>query len=310
MAKLSFQDIVTACNRINGYINKTKIISFDSIDKKLNNKILFKLENLQKTGSFKARGAFNHLLCLKEQNILPEKIVAVTSGNHGTAIAYICSILKIKALIYTSKVTSNFKINAMRNFGAEVVITEKRSQANFLAEEKIKEGYHFIHPSADDLVICGQGTILIETIEQYGEEFDSVFAPCGGGGLVSGIYIASKGYKNIKVFGVEPEIANDAKISVDSGKIFAFSESPNTIADGARTLAITENTFQYLKEISDIITVSEGEISYWTEQLNNLSQEKNIEPTAAMAMAGCAKWIEQNKIKNQKILVVLSGGNV
>lgn len=309
MNNLSFKDIAKARNRIADYICKTNIVSNSSLNKELNNQIFFKLENLQKTGSFKARGAFNHLLNLKEQGKLPKKVVAVTSGNHGSAVSYICAKLGIESLIYTSNITPNFKIKAMRNFGAQVIITQKRSQANQLAEEKVKEGYHFIHPSSDDFVITGQGTMFLESVEQEGE-FDSVFAACGGGGLVSGIYIASQENPGqTKVFAVEPDLANDALLSVKNNKIFSFKESPATIADGARTLAISENTFSYLKQIDDILSVSEEEINIWTKKLNNIL-ETNIEPTAAMSMAGCNKWILDNDIKDEKILVVISGGNI
>jgi threonine dehydratase len=309
MNNLSFQDIVKARDRISDHINQTKIVSSHTLNKELNNKIFFKLENLQKTGSFKARGAFNHLLILKEQGLLPSKVVAVTSGNHGTAVSYICAKLGIESLIYTSNITPDFKIKAMKNFGAQIVITQKRSEANQLAEEKVKEGYHFIHPSSDDLVIAGQGTLFLESVEQVGE-FDSAFAACGGGGLVSGIYIASQKYPSkTKIFAVEPDLANDALLSVKNNKIFSFKDSPQTIADGARTLAISENTFGYLKQINAILSVSEEEINHWTNRLNDILESK-IEPTAAMSMAGCKKWISDNDIKDEKILVVISGGNI
>lgn len=305
---LSLTDVLEARNRISKYIEKTKIISDEGINKRLHNKIFFKLDNLQKTGSFKIRGAFNHLLSLQEKGILPKKVVAVTSGNHGKALAYICKELKIEALIYTPKITPKSKIDAIESLGAKVVITEKRAEANKLSEEKIKEGYHYIHPSADNLVIAGQGSIFLESLEEI-EKIDTVFVPCGGGGLVSGIYLASQQCENKpKIFAVEPEVANDAYISVENNKIFAFTESPKTIADGARTLAISENTFQYLKKIDGIITVGEDKIISWTKELN-IILEGIIEPTSAMSMAGCEKWINENNIKNQNILIIISGGN-
>jgi threonine dehydratase len=305
---VTFNDILQAKNRISEYVNQTRIISDPSLNNKLRNNIFFKLENLQKSGSFKVRGAFNHLLYLKENNKLPKKVVVVTSGNHGIATAYICNKLGIELLIYTSKITSKYKIETMTRFGANVIVTDKRSQANILAESKIKDDYHFIHPSSDDLVIAGQGTVLLESIQQECE-FDSVFAACGGGGLVSGIYLASQGcVKKPRVFAVEPQNANDAWLSVQNNEIFSFKDSPNTIADGARTLSVSPKIFQYLKRIDDIITVSENDILSWSQDLNKILK-MNIEPTAAMAMAGCCKWIEKNDIKGENILVILSGGN-
>ncbi len=305
---LLLTDILESYKRISKHILKTKITFDEDLNKRLNNNIFFKLDNLQKTGSFKVRGAFNHLLSLEEKGNLPKKVVVVTSGNHGIAVSYICQKLGINCLVYVSKNTPKSKINAIKNYGAEVIITEKRSQANQLAEDKIKEGYHFIHPSADDLVIAGQGSIFLESLEEI-DRIDTVFAPCGGGGLISGIYLASQNAKNKpKIFAVEPEIANDAYLSVKNNKIFAFDESPKTIADGVRTLAIKENTFQYLKKIDGIITVSEEKIESWTYELNKILEGK-IEPTSACSMAGCEKWIKENNIKNQNILIIISGGN-
>lgn len=308
VTNLSKTDIIAAYKRISGFVTNTKVVSDEIINKKLGNQIFFKLDNLQKTGSFKARGAFNHLLSLKEQQKLPKKVVVVTSGNHGIAVSYICKEFRLECLIYTSKITPKSKIAAMEANGAQIIVTEKRSQANKLAQDKVSDGYHFIHPSADDMVIAGQGSVFLEVLEEM-EEIDAVFAPCGGGGLVSGIYLASQTAQNKpKIFAVEPESGNDSYLSVKNGKIFTFDESPNTIADGARTLAISENTFQYLKKISGILTVNEQKIENWTKELNKTLEGK-IEPTAACAIAGCEKWITENNIKDQNILVVISGRN-
>ncbi len=305
---LSCKDVINAKNRISDFIINTDLVSNEALNKELNNKIFFKLDNLQKTGSFKIRGALNHLLLLKEQGEMPKKVVVVTSGNHGAAVAYACKKFNIECLIYTSKITPIFKINNMKKFGAEIVITQKRKEANKLAAEKIKEGYHFIHPSSGDDVIAGQGTIFIEAIEKE-EEFDAVFVPCGGGGLVSGIYLASETCKKKpEIFAIEPSSANDAQISIKNNDIFIFDDSPKTIADGARSLCVSENTFKYLKNIAGIIDVAENDIVYWQKRVNNLLNQ-NIEPTSALSMAGCFKWIKENNVKNKSILVIISGGN-
>src|SRR5690606_15817128 len=173
----------------------------------------------------KARGALNHLLYLKEQNRLPQKVVAVSSGNHAQAVAYACKILNIPALVYTSKITSSLKIQATRTYGAEVIITEKRKEANELALSKIKEGYHLLHPYDDDLVIAGQATTCLEALEEINDEIDAIFSPCGGGGLPSGTYLSAKQLKNKpQIFACEPLIANDAAISLKTGKIYSFEE--------------------------------------------------------------------------------------
>ncbi|MDA9231184.1 pyridoxal-phosphate dependent enzyme [Rickettsiales bacterium] len=305
---LSFEDIIQAKNRISNHILKTELFVNDDLNKEFDNQIFFKLDNRQKTGSFKIRGALNHILMLKEQGRMPKKIAVVTSGNHGAAVAYACQKFNIECLIYTSKITPISKINNMKKFGAEVIITNKRQEANKLAAKKIEEGYEFIHPSSGDSVIAGQGTIFLEDLNSD-QKFDAVFAPCGGGGLVSGIYVASKICQNQpEIFAVEPEIANDAQISLKDNDIFVFKDSPKTIADGARSLCISDNTFKYLKNIAGIIDVSENNIIYWQKRVGNLLNQ-DIEPTSALSMAGCVKWIKENNIKNKSIFVVISGGN-
>jgi len=306
---LSFDDIALAGKRINGNIVNTPIITSDFLNEKLKSQIFFKLETHQKTGSFKARGALNHLLYLKENKILPKKVVAYSSGNHAQAVAHACKMLDIEALICTSKITSPLKIHSTRSLGAEVIIAEKRSEAEEISMAKVKEGYHFIHPSDDNLVIAGQGTACLETLYSLGE-FNAVFAPCGGGGLISGTYLATQNLKNKpKIYAAEPKMANDAALSLKNDKIYRFPDSPNTIADGARTLSISPRTFAYLKLIDGIIEVDENDIIYWTQWLHYILKT-TIEPTSAMAMAACFAWIKNNSITNQKILIILSGGNI
>ncbi|MDA0902013.1 MAG: serine/threonine dehydratase [Proteobacteria bacterium] len=310
MKALSLDDVLAASKRISGHIIKTPVISSDILNERLGCEIFFKLENQQKTGAFKIRGALNHLLNLKEQNKLPKKVVAVSSGNHAQAVAYACKLLGVEALIYTSKITSSIKIQATRSYGAQLVVTEKRKEANQLALDKVKEGYHFIHPYDDGLVIAGQGTACLESIDEIGKEIDAIFTPCGGGGLPSGTYLASQILKNKPLnFACEPQNANDAAISLKTGEIYQFEESPYSIADGARTLSISQRTFQYLKQIDGIIETSEEEIIYWTQWLHYLLKN-TIEPTSAMAMAACAAWIKQNNISGKRALVILSGGNI
>lgn len=309
MNLLSFDDVLEAYRRTKNYIINTPVVSCEFLNEKLQNQIFFKLEPHQRTGSFKARGALNHLLYYKEIKQLPKKVVAFSSGNHAQALAYTSKMLGIEALIYSSKVASPLKMQLTRMMGAEVVITERRIQAEEAVAQKVKEGYHFVHPSDDDLIIAGQGTSCLEALEDIGE-VDGIFAPCGGGGLISGCYLAAQKAKNHpKIFAVEPENANDAARSIRDGKIFRFEDSPPTICDGARTLAISERTFQYLKKMHGIIETSEEEIIYWTQWLHYLLKT-TVETTSSMAMAGCFKYIKENNLRNQKFLVILSGGNI
>ncbi len=308
--ELNFNDVVAAGGRIKKYILNTPLISNEKLNQQLSAQVFLKMDNLQKTGSFKARGAFNAILAFQEKHgELPKKVVAQSSGNHAQAVALACKMLEIPALIYMAKIASPLKVEATRALGAEVVLCEKRTEANRLAEEKQKEGYFFIHPSANDDVIAGQGTSALEALEQLGE-VDAIFAPCGGGGLISGCYLAASGLApQAKVFACEPLNANDAAISVRQNKIFSFQDSPETIADGARTLAVLEPCFTYLKKLSGIIEISEEKIISWQKNLSEILQMK-IEPTSALAVAGAEKFLQQSQLKNPKILIIISGGNL
>jgi threonine dehydratase len=312
---LTSDDISAAHFRIKNHIKNTPVISSKKLNEELGAEVFFKMDNQQEAGSFKARGAFNAILTYKEKHgKFPEKIVVQSSGNHATAIAFACKKFGIPALIYMIKNASPFKIAAVKNLGAEVVLLEKRSEVNRMAEEKQKEGYFFIHPSSGEDVICGQGTATFEALSEIGTKgikVSAIFTPCGGGGLVVGSFLAAQKFSPAaKIFGCEPLSANDVAISLREGKIFHFEDTPNTIADGARTLAISERCFGYVKQLAGILEISEEEIFFWQKKLAEEFQQK-IEPTSALAIAGVVQYLKKNsEKKNQKILVVISGGNV
>lgn len=311
MKALNFSDIKSAHNRIKNFVKNTPIITNEILNKKLKAQVFFKCDNMQKTNSFKVRGVFNTLLNYQEKNgELPKKIVVVSSGNHAQAVAFACNKFKIPVLVYLAKNVAPKKIEATKSWGAEVVICEKRSDANKWAEEKVSEGYFFIHPSNNEDVIAGQGTACFEALQEIGE-VDAVFAPIGGGGLITGSFLAAQGlYPQTKIFACEPLSANDANISVKENKIFSFSESPSTIADGARTLAVSPLCFEYLKKLSGILEISEEEILNWQNEFLNATNIL-IEPTSALAIAGCAQYLKNNsQLNNPKMLVIISGGNL
>lgn len=315
MNNLDFDDIAAAHNRIKNYIKNTPLISNEKLDEELGAQVFFKMESQQETNSFKARGAFNAVLAYKEKHgKFPEKIVVQSSGNHAQAIANVCKKFGIKALIYMIAKASPVKIEAARKLGAEVVLLEKRSEVNAAAEAKQKEGYFFIHPSDDDDVICGQGTSALEALTEIngkGVAIDAIFMPCGGGGLASGVFLAAqKLAPQAKIFACEPLNANDVAISFRTNEIFSFADTPDTIADGTRTLATSQRCFNYLKQFDGILEIPEEKIIFWQKKLSEVLQQK-IEPTSALAVAGAEQFLKNNStLKNQKILVIISGGNV
>lgn len=306
--------ILQALNRVKPYINFTPVIESKELNKMLGHKIIFKAESLQVTGAFKVRGVLNTLLSLKEENILPKKIVAYSSGNHARAIAWATNeVMDIEAEIYMHKSTSISKQNAIKALGANLVITETRIEAEQNARKIGNlENNYFMHPSDNDLVITGAATLAYETFGQINETPDAIFAACGGGALLSGTYLGTKAHgdrlKAAKIFACEPSIANDASRSFNLGKIVGFEESPLTIADGLRTLKVSERTFKFLQQLDGFIEVSEEEIRYWTAWLHKLLSIP-CEPTAAIAMSGAFNWLKLQQ-KPQTVLVILSGGNL
>ena len=308
MTALTFEHVSQAHHRIKNYLEKTPVISNQKLNEELGSQIFFKMENQQKAKSFKARGAFNAILSYREKHgKFPEKIVAQSSGNHAQAVAKACQEFGIPVLIYMINKASPIKIAATRALGAEVILLEKRAEVNAQAEAKQKEGYVFIHPNDGDDILTGQGTAAFEALSEIGE-VDAVFAPCGGGGLMAGTYLATLGLSpKAKVFACEPLAANDAARSVREGKIVGYEDTPNTIADGARTLAVLPQSFSYLQKMAGVLEISEEEIIFWQKKLSEILEQK-IEPTSALAIAGAAQFL-QNK-QNQKILVIISGGNI
>lgn len=301
--------VLDAQKRLKGHINKTPLLQSQLLNKLLNTNIFFKFEGMQKVGAFKARGALNTLLTLKEQNKLPKEVVAYSSGNHSQAVAWAAKKLGIKAVIIMPKIVSKIKIAATKAYGAKVILVEKRQHAEDMAQKRAKaDGAFLLPPFDNNCVIAGQGTAALEAWQDEGE-FDAVFAPCGGGGLLSGTYLATKLMsKSALVFASEPKMANDASRSYKSGKIFRFDASPMTIADGVRTPGVCERTFNYLKKLDGFYEITEQEIIYWTQWLMHLLKV-TLEPTSALGMAAAYKWLREQR-SSKKILIIVSGGNI
>lgn len=309
LTMLTPAEIQTSSQRIAPYIHRTPLLCSKTLNAFLDADIHFKFEGHQKVGAFKARGAMNALLSLKEKGQLPKEVVAVSSGNHAQAVAWSARLLGVKATIMLPKNASSVKVAATRAYGAEVVLAESRKEAEAKVLEKSHLSGAFVLPPFDnDDVIAGQGTAAFEAWQDEGG-FDAVFAPCGGGGLISGTYLATRFFsESARVYAAEPATANDASRSYASGTIFRFDDSPNTISDGARTPAICERTFAYIKKLDGFYEISEDDIIYWTQWLMHLLKV-TVEPTSALAMAAAYRWITEGHRK-QKVLIILSGGNL
>lgn len=306
---LTLKDIIAAKNRIDPYINQTPILTSSLLNEWLGHEIFFKCENFQKIGAFKARGGLNTVSWLIETKQKPKRIVANSSGNHAQAVAYAGQQFGIPTTIFMPEYSSAVKIQATKSYGADVVLSKTRDVTDELVREAAKkEGTCWIPPFNHDQVICGQGTAAYEALLEL-ENIDAVFTPCGGGGLTSGSLIATKGLSpSTKMFGVEPLHANDAAESLRKGSIQRLQGIPNTLADGAMTMAVGDITFEYLKRLDGFYEVAEEQIVYWTQWLTHLLKCR-LEPTCAMPMGAVVEWLKTQPRK-QRVLVVVSGGNM
>lgn len=299
-------NFMEARERLGTVINKTKVIYSDVFTCESGNTVYIKPENLQKTGSFKLRGAYNKVSKLTEDE-KKKGVIASSAGNHAQGVAYAAQKLGIKAVIVMPKHTPLIKVEATRKYGAEVVLygdvyDDAYKKACELQE---KEGYVFVHPFDDEDVIEGQGSIALEVLEEV-PDAEILLVPLGGGGLISGIASAAKQMNpKIKIVGVEPEGAASALVSVNSGNIIELKEA-NTIADGTAVKRIGDLTFEYIqKYVDEIITVSDYELM---ESFLLLVEKHKIvaENSGILSVAGLKKLKEKNK----KIVSILSGGNI
>lgn len=307
---LSAGVVAKAYGRIKRYLHKTPILHSETLNEMLGSRIYFKAESLQKTGAFKVRGVLNHLLELKEQGALPKKVVAYSTGNHGIGLAYAAQLLKIHARIYLPKNTSAIKGQAAEYYGAEVVYTDTREEAEVKAKGDSNEGFYYLHPSDSDSTIAGAGTLCYEALGQLRFKPDAIFASCGGGGLLSGTYLAKELLSpQSQLIGSEPLKGNDAYLSLKQGSIYRFKDSPDTVADGLRTLGVSARTFEYLKRLDDLMLVEEGSIYYWTAWLIHLLKIAT-EPSCAMNMEPVRRWLSAEGGSKKRVLVLISGGNI
>ncbi len=302
-----FNEVEAAYKRIKNHVNHTPIMTSSTLNEIVSASCYFKCENFQKIGAFKFRGAVNTLLQLTDEE-KRRGVITHSSGNHAQALSLAAKIVGIKAVIVMPENAPKVKVEATQGYGAEIVVCGSKPGDREEAVKPLikKYGYTLIHPSDDPRIFQGAGTAAYELIKDVGE-LDFIFVPVGGGGLLSGTAIATKGLiPNAKVIAVEPKNADDAYRSFREGRIFP-SVNPNTIADGLRTQLGT-NTFKVVMDlVDDIITVSENEIvdamQFIWERMKLV-----IEPSGAVPLAGVLS--KQISLDEKKIGIILSGGNI
>jgi threonine dehydratase len=305
--KITKEAVELAAKTIAPYIHRTPVLTNKSINELTGIDFYFKCENFQKIGAFKIRGGMNATLSLSSEQ-LKNGIATHSSGNHAQALAYAAKTLGIKAYIVMPKSSPQVKVDAVRGYGAEVIICESNQAAREAALDKVvaETGAEFIHPYDDYRVITGQATCVKELIEEV-PDLDIVITPVGGGGLLSGTCLGAAFFKpGLKVYGGEPEGAADAVLSIQSGKV---EKAPfiNTIADGLLT-TLSEQTLAIIKEhVTDILLVSEEEI---IAALRLIYERMKIivEPSCVVPFAAAMR--NAHLFKGKKLGIILTGGNV
>lgn len=314
---LTWQAILEAHARIAPRIHRTPVLTSASLDAMSGARLFFKCENLQKTGSFKIRGASNAILSLTEEEAA-HGIVTQSSGNHGAAVACAAAWRGVPAFIVMPKNAPRVKVRAIEAYGGKITFCEPKVSArnDVCARVQSETGAALIHPFDNDQIIAGQATAAKELLEEI-PDLDAVFAPVSGGGLLSGTCLGAKGMRpSIRVFGCEPERADDAYRSLSTGTLQSL-ESSDTIADGLRA-SLAPRTFAILRDnVERILLASEEEIiaamrTIW-ERMKII-----IEPSSAVAIAPLLKPETVGNLglparadaKPLKLGVIFSGGNV
>lgn len=300
------ENIKKAQENLKGVIKETPLIYSDFFSEENKCKIYLKPENFQTTGSFKIRGAYNKIANLTDEECR-NGIICSSAGNHAQGVAFSAQRRGIKSTIVMPNVTPLLKIDATKEYGSEVVIhgdvyDEAYSKAMELSNEK---GLTFVHAFDDYDVICGQGTIGLEILEEL-EDVDEILVPIGGGGLISGIALAVKSLKpEVEVIGVVPVGAMSMKISIDEGQVIRLA-SVKTSAEGVAVKQPGNLTFAIAQNyVDEIITVSEKDIMEAVLLL--LEKHKMIAETAGVVpLAGVRKRAKPGK----SIVCLISGGNI
>jgi threonine dehydratase len=303
---LTVEDVRAAANRLDGRVHRTPVLTSRTLDARCGGAVFLKCENLQKVGAFKFRGAMNALLLLKDRD-RAAGVITHSSGNHGQALACAGQILGIPVCVVMPRTAPQVKREATAGYGARIVSCEPTLAAReaAVAQEIAANGYTLVHPFDNWDVMAGQGTAVLELLDQAGP-LDVVVTPIGGGGLVAGTATVVKAVAPAtQMVGAEPALADDARRSLEVGSIQP-SNDPKTVADGLRT-SLGERPWSVIREKLDaIVTASEAEILE-AQRFVMERMKVVIEPSSAVAVA----VVLNGSIDAQKkrVGVIISGGN-
>ncbi len=307
--KVTLKDIQAAQESIQSFINLTPCDYSRSCSQLMGTDIFFKLENNQRTGSFKIRGASNKIATLSSSD-KAKGVIACSAGNHAQGVAISASLNSLKAVIVMPETASLSKIQATRGYGAEVILRgqmfdEARDHAVELAKQR---GLVFVHPYEDEKVIAGQGTIGLEIFHQI-NELDTIVVPVGGGGLISGVAAGIKALNpKIRIIGVQAEVADSMYQLFKNKTLGAVKPYAATIADGIAIKAPSQAMYDCFisKYVDEMVTVSEGEIAesivYLLERVKTVAEGSGA--------AGLAAVLSRKVKLGKNNCIVVSGGNI
>jgi threonine dehydratase len=304
---LTLELIREARVRIKDHINHTPVMTSHTLDAVAGATLFFKCENFQKVGAFKARGATNAVFSLPEQQ-LERGVATHSSGNHGAALARAARLRAMPAYVVMPNNAPRVKRESVERYGGQIVFCEPTLEARERTLEKViaDSGASAVHPYNDLRVMAGQGTAMVELLESVAD-LDVVLCPVGGGGLLSGVAVASKGFdRSIRVVGVEPAAADDAARSLRAGRILP-SVDPHTIADGLRA-SLGDKTFAEIRQhVDDIVTVSEESIVNGMRRIWEVMKIL-VEPSGAVAYAALVE--AKVDVRGKRVGLLLTGGNL
>ncbi|MBI1733237.1 MAG: pyridoxal-phosphate dependent enzyme [Gammaproteobacteria bacterium] len=304
---VSLADIQAAAARIAPFVHRTPVLTCAALDAMTGGHLYFKCENFQKAGAFKMRGAANAVAQLDDASRL-RGVATHSSGNHGAALALAARLMGVKAHVVMPANAPQVKKQAVAGYGAEITWCEPAldSREKHLDSVVKRTGAAIIHPYNDDRIIAGQGTAALELFQQI-PDLDLLVTPVGGGGLISGCAIAAKSLRpSVRVIGVEPEGADDARRSLAAGALLPAA-APASIADGLlaplgpRTFAVIRHFVDEIVAVSDAAIVRAMRIVW--ERMKVI-----IEPSAAVTVAAILE--DRIDTRNRRCGIILSGGNV
>lgn len=303
---LELKDFEKATEIVQKVTRPTHLVYSDYFSEQCGNQVYIKPENMQLTGAYKIRGAYYKISTLSDED-RSKGLVAASAGNHAQGVAYAAKAYGVPATIVMPTTTPLIKVNRTESYGAKVILKGDvyDEAADFAIKYAEEKGMTFIHPFDDPVVATGQGTIAMEIIKDL-PLVDAILVPVGGGGLATGISVLAKQLKpNIKIIAVEPAGANSLQRSIEAGKVVTMEEV-HTIADGTAVKTPGKNVFPYLqKNIDEIITVEDDELV--VAFLDMVENHKMVVENSGLLTIAALKHL---KFKDEKVVSVLSGGNI